>query len=154
MLIYRKATIDDIDALAKMRFEILKEGSVGYGEDVRDKWESGFKKFFMRAITDGSFVSWVAVDGDRIAATGGASFFSIPPSKSSPTGTVAYLANMYTYHEYRGQGIGTKIIKMAMEEAKSRGCGKIILYATKKAKKLYKKLGFYTDRYDMVYYFR
>ena len=153
MLNYRKATIADAPVLAKMRFELLREASSNrYEEHEREKWEKDCRDYFERAINEDSFVSWVAVDEGQIVATGGASFFGVPPSVSCPSGKVAYLANMYTYPEYRGQGIGARFVGLVIEEARVRGCRKVILHAAPNAVKLYERLGFVDDSLDMVYY--
>lgn len=38
----------------------------------------------------------------------------------------AFLENLYVEEEYRKQGLGTKLIQAAIEEAKNRDCYKII----------------------------
>lgn len=62
------------------------------------------------------------------------------------------------YKEYRGNGIGTELMKTMLEELKSRGCKKASLSVQKKnyAAKMYQKLGFEVvqeneEEYIMVY---
>lgn len=62
------------------------------------------------------------------------------------------------YKEYRGNGIGTELMKTMLEELKSRGCKKASLSVQKKnyAAKMYQKLGFEIveeneEEYIMVY---
>lgn len=38
----------------------------------------------------------------------------------------AYLENVYVEPEYRGKGLGNKLVELAIQEAKERGCYKII----------------------------
>lgn len=55
------------------------------------------------------------------------------------------LENVYVEIEYRGKGVGTKLVNLVIDEARARGCYKII--ATSRHSKLevhalYKKYGF------------
>lgn len=57
----------------------------------------------------------------------------------------AYLENVYVEPEYRGQGLGNKLVELAVAEAKEQGCYKII--GTSKMEKIgvhefYEKHGF------------
>jgi len=69
----------------------------------------------------------------------------------------AYLENVYVEEEYQKRGIGTKLVKLAIEEAQERGCYKII--GTSKHQKTavhnwYEKHGFkrygYAFRMDLI----
>ena len=62
--------------------------------------------------------------------------------------------NIFTFPEYRGQGIGTKLFEMIVEEAKIRGCKKITLNATDAGRPLYMKYGFTDVIGDMVFHVR
>ncbi|XP_008268995.1 thialysine N-epsilon-acetyltransferase isoform X2 [Oryctolagus cuniculus] len=59
-------------------------------------------------------------------------------------GRNVYLEDIYVMPEYRGQGIGTKIIKKVAEVALDKGCSQFrlaVLNWNKKAMDLYKALG-------------
>ena len=63
----------------------------------------------------------------------------------------AYLENVYVEQKYRSQGFGKKLVELAIEEAKERGCYKII--GTSKTEKtlvhdLYEKYGFRKMGYE------
>lgn len=63
---------------------------------------------------------------------------------STWTGRNVYLEDIYVMPQYRGQGIGTKIIKKVAEEALHKGCSQFrlaVLDWNKKAIDLYKSLG-------------
>lgn len=63
---------------------------------------------------------------------------------STWTGRNIYLEDIYVMHQYRGQGIGTKIIKKVAEVALNKGCSQFrlaVLDWNKKAVNLYKFLG-------------
>ena len=151
MIIYRKATVGDIADLAKIRSVFIQEAA-GCSETERDKLETANKDYFQSALADDSFVAWIALDGDKIAATSGLSFYIVPPSIKNIDGRVAYIMNMFTFPEYRKQGIGTELFNRIVEEAKIRGYRKIMLNATDMGKPIYEKYGFKDVKGDMVFY--
>jgi GNAT superfamily N-acetyltransferase len=67
-------------------------------------------------------------------------------------GKVAYIGNMFTYPEYRNQGIATKLFSLTVDTAKELGCKEILLDATNMGKPLYKKYGFRKAEDAMCYF--
>ena len=64
------------------------------------------------------------------------------------TGKDCYLSNVGVYPEFRGQGLGTKLLGAVEEEVKSIGKKKIVLKAethNKRAISLYERLGYSID---------
>lgn len=57
----------------------------------------------------------------------------------------AFLEDIFVEQEFRGQGHGSNLAKLAVDEAKARGCYKLIFTARNikpEVQKLYLKLGF------------
>jgi len=152
-LIYRKATIDDLELLALTRVEFI---CVNH-KDLTDAEKSALyetnKAYFAETLKDGTFAAFLVFDGEKLAATSGVSFFTMPPHRKNVTGKTAYISNMYTKPEYRGKGIATRLFEMLMEEAQKRGCGKAMLYATEMGRPIYEKYGFFAVDNAMDYYF-
>ncbi|HPR92972.1 MAG: GNAT family N-acetyltransferase [Bacilli bacterium] len=60
-------------------------------------------------------------------------------------GHIAYVYAMVIDESFRGQGIGTELLKRAFDKAKLRGCKKIELdsgFPREKAHRFYEKIGF------------
>jgi GNAT superfamily N-acetyltransferase len=152
VVIYRKATLFDAERLAYIRSVFLVELNDVTSEHERSLLESANLSYFKNAFVDGSFVAWIAIDGKEIVATSGLSFSLVPPSFNCPDGKVAYIMNMYTSPNYRGQGIGTELLRRIVEEAQRCGYRKITLKATDMGESLYKKYGFKAVHGDMVFY--
>jgi GNAT superfamily N-acetyltransferase len=152
MFEFRKAIISDVEILAKIRSIFLFEASDISSENERVNMENASKTYFRAALADDSFVAWLAIDGENIIATSGLSFSVTPPSFKCPDGKVAYIMNMFTFPEYRKQGIGMELLKRTVEEAKNRGYFKITLIATDMGRPLYEKYGFKDVAGDMVLY--
>jgi len=147
---FRKAEVGDIPALLVMRMEFLGEANAVADDALADTLRAANEDFLREGIADGSFVQWIATDGNAIAATGSASFYCLPPNKGCPNGRCAYIGNMYTRPAHRRCGLAEDILTRLLAEAKSRDCRKIMLHATEMGKPLYRKLGFADGKDDMV----
>jgi len=149
---YRKADINDADILAKIRSKFLAEANDTEAE--REQMEAANRAYFEKTLADDSFVAWLALEGNKIVATSGLSFYAVPPHHSNPSRNVAFVMNMYTLPEYRRQGLATRLLEMIVDEAKSRGYKKITLSATEMGRPLYEKFGFKDDSGAMVIYIK
>ena len=145
MIEYRKASISDIKYLVQYRKQLLVET----GEVFVNEIDNEFSDYFISSISDNSLISWLAVDREKIVATSGICFYQLPPTSRNPSGKNAYITNMYTLPEYRKQGIGSRLLQLAIDEAKMLKYKVIRLHAASaEAKSIYSKAGFNdTDGY-------
>lgn len=109
MIRYKRAVESDAEVLASIRGEFLAEANGILCDEDKIAIEKACVRYFGKALVDESFVAWLALDGDKIVATSGICFYTIPPNKSCPNGEVAYIQNMYTYNDYRRQGIASEL---------------------------------------------
>ncbi len=72
-------------------------------------------------MSDGTFVSWLALDGDRIVRTSGMSFVEKPPYFGCPSGKMGILSSMFTETEYRRKGIERELLSRVVDEAGGYG---------------------------------
>lgn len=148
-MIYRKAAMEDINELVRLRIDFLNEVQVTDGQNDEELTKQTFEYLKINMQND-SFVSWLALDNDKIVGTSGICFYTIPPSFKNVTGKNAYIMNMYTIPGYRSRGIANELFQSVVKEAKNRGCGKITLNATDMGRPLYLKNGFVDSHGDMV----
>jgi len=99
-------------------------------------------EYYEKHLDDGTFVSWLASDGDEIVATSGMSFVEKPPYYSNPSGKIGLLSSMYTLKEYRRKGIARKLLDKVIQEAKEYGCGAVQITASDMGVLLYTDYGF------------
>lgn len=59
------------------------------------------RDYYSRHMAHGTFVSWLALDGDKIIATSGMSFVEKPPYFACPSGKLGLLSSMFTNPDYR-----------------------------------------------------
>ncbi|MCL2048168.1 MAG: GNAT family N-acetyltransferase [Defluviitaleaceae bacterium] len=143
---YRKATIDDIQILARYRKQQLIDEGLPLNANMNI--DKDLSDYFISSISNGSLISWLAEDNGKIIATSGICFYQLPPTFSNPTGRVAYITNMYTLPEYRKHGIASRLLKLVVDEAIKLEYKLIRLHASDDGKSIYSKIGFVdTDGY-------
>ena len=79
------------------------------------------KDYYNRHLADGTFVSWIALDGKKTVGTSGISFVEKPPYFSCPSGKIALLSSMFTSDDYRRKGIAKHLLAKVIDEAKNFG---------------------------------
>ena len=146
-IVYRKLTENDLDTFIRMRIAQLREE--GATEDL--DLVPALTDFYHRHMADGTFVSWLATDGDRIVGTSGMSFVEKPPYFSNPTGKIGLLSSMYTDPAYRRRGIAKELLRHVTEEARACGCGAVQITASDMGMLLYADFGFVKNSNFMQY---
>ncbi|MCR5721458.1 MAG: GNAT family N-acetyltransferase [Lachnospiraceae bacterium] len=144
---YRKLTEADLDTFINMRITQLREE--GATEDI--DLVPALKDFYHRHMADGTFVSWLALDGDKIIGTSGMSFVEKPPYFSCPSGKLGLLSSMFTNPDYRRMGIAKELLHRVVEEARTYGCGAVHITASDMGVKLYTAYGFVHNGNFMQY---
>ena len=144
---YRKLNGGDLDTFIRMRITQLREE--GATEDL--DLVPALRDFYRRHLADGTFVSWLALDGDRIIGTSGMSFVEKPPYFGCPTGRIGLLSSMYTDPAYRRQGIAKELLRRVTEEARACGCGAVQITASDMGVLLYTAFGFKKNGNFMQY---
>ena len=137
-LTYRKLRSEDLDIFIQMRIRQLKEE----GAEATIDLTPALRDYYERHMKDGTFVSWLALDQEKIVATSGISFVEKPPYYSCPSGKIALLSSMYTDPNYRRKGIARELLKRVSKEAKAYGCGMIQITASDQGVLLYTDFGF------------
>lgn len=137
-ILYRKLQWDDIDQFLELRQRQLQEEGAAIGIDLAPP----LADYYKRHLEDGTFVSWLAVDGDEIIATSGMSFVEKPPTYGNPNGKIGILSSMYTRAPYRRRGIAKKLLGLVVNEAKEYGCQAVQITASDMGVLLYQDFGF------------
>lgn len=147
MLTYQKLTEEQLDIFISMRIKQLREE--GATEDI--DLVPYLKDYYNRHMADGTFVSWLAMDGDRIVGMSGMSFVEKPPYFSCPTGKIGLLSSMFTDPDYRRMGIAKELLSRVVEEARNYGCGTVQITASDMGVLLYTDFGFVKNGNFMQY---
>ena len=143
-IVYRKLTKAELEIFINMRIAQLTEEYTNTGRSVPEgvDLKTVLRDYYQRHMKEGTFVSWLAMDGDKIIGTSGMSFVEKPPYFTCPTGRLGLLSSMYTDPRYRRKGIAKELLHRVVEEARAYGCGAVHITASDMGVKLYTAYGF------------
>lgn len=141
-LVYKKATIEDIDVLTETRIEVLRAANKLSADTNMDEVRKQSYDYYEKALSDGTHIAYLIFDENQIVGTGGVSLFRVMPTYHNPSGKKAYIMNMYTKPMYRRRGIAYKTLDKLIKDVNSKGITAISLEATDMGRPLYEKYGF------------
>lgn len=144
---YQRLTGQQLEAFIELRIGQLREEGAEETMDLRP----ALRDYYSRHMADGTFVSWIALAGDRIVGTSGISFVEKPPYFGCPSGKIGLLSSMFTQKEYRRRGIAKTLLSKVVEEARQYGCGTVQITASDMGVLLYTDFGFVKNQNFMQY---
>lgn len=144
---YKKMTEKELDTFIQIRINQLREEGAKEDIDLRP----ALLDYYHRHMSDGTFVSWLAFDEDKVIGTSGMSFVEKPPYFGCPNGKIGLLSSMFTSPEYRRQGIARELLTRVVDEAKEYGCGAVQITASDMGVLLYTDFGFVSNDKFMQY---
>ena len=144
---YKRLTEKELNTFIEMRIDQLREEGAKEEIDLAP----ALKQYYMRHMADGTFVSWLAFDGNKIIGTSGMSFVEKPPYFGCPSGKIGLLSSMFTNPDYRRKGIAKELLSRVVNEAREYGCGTIQITASDMGVKLYADFGFVHNGNFMQY---
>jgi ribosomal protein S18 acetylase RimI-like enzyme len=139
----RIATIEDCEVLAKLRVEFLSEILGPQQQELADRLTHELTDYFRTAVPNGQYVGAIAWQGSNPVGAGGMVFRQQPGSFKNTSGKSVYILNMYTLPQFRRRGIGSSLLEMLLDDARSKGYYSFELHATPDGEPLYRKLGFH-----------
>ena len=146
-IIYKRLTEKELNTFIEMRIDQLREEGAKEEIDLAP----ALKQYYMRHMADGTFVSWLAFDGNKIIGTSGMSFVEKPPYFGCPSGKIGLLSSMFTNPDYRRKGIAKELLSRVVNEAREYGCGTVQITASDMGVKLYSNFGFVPNKNFMQY---
>ncbi|MCD7746442.1 MAG: GNAT family N-acetyltransferase [Lachnospiraceae bacterium] len=144
---YKRLSYDELETFISMRMHQLREEGATENIDLRPALFSYYEKH----MADKTFVSWIAMDGNKIVGTSGMSFVEKPPYFGCPSGKIGLLSSMFTDRDYRRKGIGKRLLSLVVEEARQYGCGTVQITASDMGVLLYTDYGFVKNGNFMQY---
>lgn len=145
----RKATIDDIDILIKLRLDFLLADIGNLTADEETAIRTQLATYFTKHINH-NFIAILAETDNNVVSTAFLAISERPANPAFITGKTGTLLNVFTYPKYRRMGFSTKAICQIIDEAKQLGVSSIDLSATQDGKPLYEKLGFIEPKFTAM----
>ena len=145
----RRATLADVEPLARLRLALLREMG-----NVRDEGQEAplldaIRGYLQRTMSTDEFLAWVAEVDGQVVAISGLVFFERPPDAGNPAGVDAHLMNMYTLPAWRGQGLARALLDEIIGFVRSTPARRIWLHATEAGRPIYARAGFRQSTRDM-----
>ena len=140
-LLYKRATIEDIDVLTETRVEVLRSANKLSKDVDMSEVEKQSYDYYKRALCDDTHIAYLVFDGERFVGCGGVSFFQVMPTYHNVSGNKAYIMNIYTEPAYRRREIAYRILDLLVSDIRSKGVI-VSLEATEAGRPLYEKYGF------------
>lgn len=144
---YRRLTENELQTFVEMRINQLREEGAKEEIDLTP----ALIDYYKRHMADGTFVSWLAFDGDKIVGTSGMSFVEKPPYFGCPSGKIGLLSSMFTDKNYRRRGIAKELLTRVVNDARRYGCGTVQITASDMGVLLYTDFGFVKNGNFMQY---
>lgn len=140
----RAARGDEYATAAQLRQEMARE--MGGDFDARfPGWRTRFCAFFSGKQATGTAQLFLAYDGER--AVGCTTVSIAEDYRRYCFGTPAAHVNaVYVRPDYRRRGIARRLMQLAIEWARERGCTRVRLRASEDGRFLYEQLGFREGR--------
>ncbi len=145
----RRATLDHVEALARLRLALLCEMGNVRDESQEAPLLDAIRDYLQRKMSTDEFLAWVAEVDGQVVAISGLVFFERPPDAGNPTGVDAYLMNMYTLPAWRGRGLANALLDEIIGFVRSTPARRIWLHATDAGRSVYTKAGFRQSTREM-----
>lgn len=142
MLPIRRATSDDIDQLVRLRLLLFEEASGPLQQTQAEAMREATRAYLTKSLPQATFLAWIAESDRQIVATSGLVLFERPPAPRNLSGEEAYVLNMYTLPQWRGQGLATVLLQEIIRFAKGTSIRRLWLHATESGRPIYEKAGF------------
>ncbi len=139
------ATTDDIQELARLRWELYAEQEGDLAE-APDAYRERFANFARSALTSDDWRSWVGRDGGRLVAAVWLHTVPRVPVPGKRAGPIGYLTNVYVVPEHRNAGLGAQLLGRVKAWCGEQGYSVVIVWPTERSRPFYLRGGF--DRPD------
>jgi GNAT superfamily N-acetyltransferase len=147
----RAATPDDVDALARLRWQLYLEQEPGIAEPF-EAYRPRFLTFAAWALERDDWRGWVADDGDGLV--GNAWLQTVPrvpaPGRRDPS-HMGYLTNMYVAPELRGSGLGGRLLDAVLDHCRAEAFELVLTFPADAAYGFYEHAGFARRTYPLVH---
>ena len=138
----RGATRSESAIILHHRRSMFRDMGEGTVEEL-DRMVEVARPWVARALGDGSYRHWLAIDESGRAAGGGGVLLSPwPANPHDPCTERAVILNVYTEPEFRRRGVAREVMAAILGWVKAYGLRGVNLHASDEGRRLYEKLGF------------
>jgi len=148
----RFAEEKDIEQLIKMRWDFTIEYDESKKDASYDHFEKECHAFLSSAINSGRWFIWVAEENDKIISHIYIELIEKVPRPGRVTYPFAYMTNVFTVPEYRGKGIGSKVLREINKWIKENNYEFVIVWPSEDSVQYYERSGYVHCKEPMEYF--
>lgn len=137
-----QAGLEQVKLLVDTRVEFLTEYLGAKSPEEMQQLHDEQERFFRRELPAGTFVAWLAMEGDEWVGVGGMKLVDKPGGFRAMNGRSGDILNMYTRSAWRRRGVATAILELLMEHGRRAGVSYFELHATADGAPVYERAGF------------
>jgi len=139
----REVTPDDLEEILLHRRQMFNDMG-NHDEVVLSQLVSTSREFLQHCLADHTYRGWFAVATDsQVVAGVGLWIMPWPARPDDPKqSNRAYLLNVYTAPDFRGQGLSRQLTRKSIEWCRQQGFATLWLHASNLGRPLYESLGF------------
>jgi len=142
MINYRELKLDEFPALAKLRWIFQAEENKALAEEAERPFLENCVAMLKSPQFLRQFTHFGAFDKDVLVSMASVNRISMIPRPGREVDEYGYLTNMYTIENYRGQGIGTELLKHIKEWASLQNFELLLAWPSEKSISFYQMAGF------------
>jgi GNAT superfamily N-acetyltransferase len=139
----REATVGDAQMLARQRRLMFDETRAVRTAAEGDAVEAAVLAYVQRAMTAGTFRSWVVEHAGAVVAGGGLQLRTLMPRPGyihgEPEGLIV---SMWTEPQHRRRGLGRQVVEAMLAWGRAHGVTRFTLHASDAGRPLYALFGF------------
>ena len=136
----RVATRSDADALAQLRYAL--RASTGRATESKTEFIERCSAWMNKHLHSEAWICWVAALNGQLIGAVWLQLVEKIPNPRAEAEHHAYITNFYVEQEARGNGIGSQLLRTALEWCEGRDVHTVILWPTERSRSLYERHGF------------
>jgi GNAT superfamily N-acetyltransferase len=138
----REAGAADLETILYQRRSMFRDMGEGTAEEL-DRMVEVARPWVAKALADGSYQHWLAIDAaGRVAGGGGVLLSPWPANPHDPCTERAVVLNVYTEPEFRRRGVARLVMTVILAWVRAYGLRAVNLHASDEGRALYESLGF------------
>ena len=138
--VIRFAKPTDADALAQLRYAL--RASTGRATEPEADFIQRCAIWMEDRLKSDTWHCWVAEGNKRLIGAVWLQLVEKIPNPRAEAEHHAYITNFYIQEPARGRGIGSKLLRAALDWCQARDVHAVILWPTERSRTLYERFGF------------
>src|SRR5215813_12682499 len=136
----RFAKPTDADALAQLRYAL--RASTGRATEPESEFIERCSIWMREHLQTGAWHCWVAEESGQLIGAVWLQLVEKIPNPRAEAEHHAYITNFYIQEPARSRGIGSQLLRTALDWCRERDVHAVILWPTERSRSLYERHGF------------